>query len=531
MLLWQRRVIWVSRLTLRLAGPVHLAGPASENLTPRGMKARGALAVIGTSVNMQISRPRLQDLLFSDREQEQGAASTRQLLREIRIALGAFRDALLSGPGWVGLDPKVVRLDIAGKAGPDGRRPEFAADLDIADPEFEDWLRDARSHYEDRADDQLAGSVADDGTPALILQAPMAGDPQAAVTAAMILQEAASRVSDLLPLTVINGDPGIGRVSVGIELGAMANRAGNDIVILFTARLRSDGRLLWSRRFAVPADDTMSHLRHVAGGVSIAILHGVEALRETVSDPRLRRMPLQDVFSYSATRLRRADEQLSQIDPNGDRAVILALRSYIRHTMLLERLSRDPDADEELAAEMAARARELSPGNPTALGVNAMVAAWRGQFETAFDMARHAIAIDDENPVARLAYSSALTSMGHHREAEAEASAAHLSVLSELGPAAWVLRRAIAATRIGDLRSAERYFATTHGYAPENRPALRFLSAIRYELGDEAGALSALTKLKKLEPDFTLELMASDSYPVDSLRRVGLLKVTKSGLI
>ncbi|MDB2551561.1 SARP family transcriptional regulator [Paracoccus sp. (in: a-proteobacteria)] len=521
----------MSDLILRLAGPVDLTGPGGERLTPRGMKARGALAVLGSSVKMQVARPRLQDLLFSEREPEQGAASIRQLLREIRIALGPWRHALLTGPGWVGLDTDLVRLDVTGRPGADGQRPEFASDLDIPDPEFEDWLRDARSHYEDQADQVLASVVEPDGAPALILQSPMAADPQAAVTAAMILQETAARVSDMLPLQVVQGDPGIGRISVGIELGAMANKAGGSIVILFAARLRSDGRMLWSRRFTIPADDTLAHLRQVASSVTVAILHGVEALRETVPDPRLRRMPLQDVFSYSAPRLRRADEQLAQIDPNGDKAVILSLRSYIRHTMLLERLSKNPEDDAELAADMAARARELSPGNPSALGVNAMVAAYQGQRETAFDMARHAMAIDDENPIARLAYSSALTSMGHHREAEAEASAAHNSALSELGPAAWILRRAIATMRVGDLPAAERYFSTTHGYAPENRPALRFLSAIRYELNDHEGARRALQQLKKLEPDFSLELMGSDGYPVDSLRRAGLLKVTKSGLI
>ncbi|MDB6178142.1 SARP family transcriptional regulator [Paracoccus sp. Z330] len=521
----------MSQLVLRLAGPVSLTGPENENLTPRGMKARGALAVIGSSTGMRIARPKLQDLLFSERDAEHGSASLRQLLREIRIALGPHRAAMITGPGWVGFDNALVRLDMAGHVGVDGRRAEFAADLDIADPEFEDWLRDARIHYEDQADQVLAETVTDDAVPTLIVQVPVTSDAQSAVASAMVLQEAASRVADMLPIQVLNGDPGIGRIAVGIELGAMASRMGNDIVLLFTARLRSDGRMLWTRRFALPSDDMNAALRRIAGGVAVAIMHGLEHLRDVVPDASVRRMPLQDVFSYSASRLSRADEQLSQIDPNGDRAVILALRSYIRHTMLLERLSRDPDADSELAAEMAGRARELSPGNPTALGVNAMVAAWKGQFETSFDMARHAIAIDDENPIARLAYSSALTSMGYHREAEAEASAAHLSALSELGPAAWVLRRAIAATRVGDLKSAERYFATTHGYAPQNRPALRFLSAIRYQLGDETGAIDALRKLKKLEPDFTLELMASDQYPVESLRRAGLLRVTKSGLI
>lgn len=495
------------------------------------MKARGALAVIGTSVNMQINRARLQDLLFSEREPEHGAASIRQLLREIRIALEAHREALVTGPGWVGLDTNLVRLELAGRPGPDGRRAEFASDLDIADPEFEDWLRDARIHYEDQADDLLAGAVEDEAVPTLILQQPVAADPQAAVAAAMILTEAASRVGDILPLQILHGDPGIGRISTGIELGAMASPMGGDIVVMVSARLRDDGRLLWTRRFALPANDVMTHLRRVAGTVTVAILHGVEALREFVPDPRLRRMPLQDVFSFAENRLRRADEQLSQIDPNGDRAAILALRAYIRHTMLLERMCGNPAEDAEIAADMAERARELSPGNPTALGTSSLVAAWRGQFETSFDLARHAVAIDEENPIARLAYSSALTSMGHYREAEAEAGAAHLSAMSELGPAAWVLRRAIAATRIGDLRGAERYFATTHGYAPTNRPALRFLGAIRYELGDEAGALKALQALKKLEPDFSLDLMASDTYPVDSLRRTGLLRVTTSGLI
>ena len=75
-------------LTLRLMGPVELTGPADLRLTPRGMRARGALAVIGTARSMRITRARLQDLLFSERDPEQGNASLRQVLREIRISLG-----------------------------------------------------------------------------------------------------------------------------------------------------------------------------------------------------------------------------------------------------------------------------------------------------------------------------------------------------------------------------------------------------------------------------------------------------------
>ena len=75
-------------LTLRLMGPVELTGPTDLRLTPRGMRARGALAVIGTARSMRITRARLQDLLFSERDPEQGNASLRQVLREIRVSLG-----------------------------------------------------------------------------------------------------------------------------------------------------------------------------------------------------------------------------------------------------------------------------------------------------------------------------------------------------------------------------------------------------------------------------------------------------------
>lgn len=121
----------MDRLTLHLIGPVEMTGPGDRRLTPRGMRARGALAVLGTARGLRVTRARLQDLLFSDRDPDHGNASLRQLLREIRQGLGPARDALVTGPGWVGLDPDRVQVDLAARPGPDGQVPEFAADLDI----------------------------------------------------------------------------------------------------------------------------------------------------------------------------------------------------------------------------------------------------------------------------------------------------------------------------------------------------------------------------------------------------------------
>ncbi|MCQ0969348.1 SARP family transcriptional regulator (plasmid) [Paracoccus sp. TK19116] len=519
----------MSPLVLRLAGPVELTGPGGETLTPRGMRARAALAIMGTARCHKVMRARLQDLIYSERGEEQGAASVRQLLREIRIALDGHREALVTGPGWVGLDKNSVRVDTTPRMGPDGQRLEFAADLDVADPEFEDWLREARAHHENQP--IPAEPEAESDLPKLIVQMPIAGDPQSSVLAAMILNEAVARAADVMPIDVIHGDPGLAQLGSGMELGVLAARTDAALQLFFTAKARRDGRVLWSRRFGLPDGDTARMIQTVAGNVTIAILHGLQSFDAAQPSGAMRRPPIEDVFSYSSKRLARAEQMLSTMDAGPSQPIVLALRSYIRNTMLLERLSPEPQADAELADELAIRARELAPGNATVLAVNSLIAAWKSEPDVAYEMARQARMIDADNPMVRLALSTGLTSVGRHKEAEAEASSADELSLSTLGPAAWYLRRAIAALRSGDMPTAERHFAATHGFAPENRPALRFISAVRFQRGDLEGAQKSLLELKKIEPDFSLDLMASDDYPVKSLRDAGLLGVTKSGLI
>lgn len=81
------------------------------------MRARGALAVMDSATAMCVLRVRLQDLLFSTRQPEHANASLRQVLREIRISLADGRDALVGGTGWVGLDGRMVRLDLSTRSG------------------------------------------------------------------------------------------------------------------------------------------------------------------------------------------------------------------------------------------------------------------------------------------------------------------------------------------------------------------------------------------------------------------------------
>lgn len=141
----------VDGLCLDLVGPLRLRDMLGSDLTPKGMKAQGMLALIGTSPVLRRSRAWLQDKLWSDRAPEQGAASLRQCLVRIRSALGRHVGCLETDRTWVAFDPG--RVQVRRDCGPVAARDaEFLEGIDIRDPEFEHWIRDQRMAYADQYD-------------------------------------------------------------------------------------------------------------------------------------------------------------------------------------------------------------------------------------------------------------------------------------------------------------------------------------------------------------------------------------------
>ena len=530
----QRSDLTVPPVTLRLIGPVAVIGPMAQDLTPRSMKGRGMMAVLGVSRGLKQPRARLQDLLYSDRGAEQGAASIRQLLREIRQALGQHRDALITGPGWVGLDEGGVAVDLAARQGNDGRLLDFAADLDIADPEFEDWLRDTRLHFENRAETPslAAAAPASPQPPRLAVHQVLASDPNVALFADMVMMEAAVRASDLTPIIVLQTAEAPGTAATpqaDLMLRSRAGRQGERVMIAATLAHAATGQTLWAQNFSVETSGDLTGMHRCASDISLAVLKAIESAMAL--DPAAH-FPLADIFSYSLGRLQSADTALARVYDRMRPAVALSLRAFIRNTMIYERLGSDTDRLLEEANEFSTRALEMLPNNATVLAVAALVASNTGRPETELRLAGDAVRADPLNPLAILAQSQVLSDIGRDGEAvEVARQGMTGNALTALSPATWLLRRSVAAFRHGDLAEAQRHFQATHELAPDNRPALRFLAALLYHRGDHEGARQALLKLKRVEPDFSLDLMASDTYPVDSLRAAGLLSITKSGLL
>ncbi len=130
-------------LELGLAAPVRLhASGRPPHIRPA--KAVALLLLPGIAPDHRRPRASVQDKLWSESPPEQGTASLRTTLSELRATLSPWRSCLVAEGGWLGLDPAQVRVMLA--PGPedwelDDSPPELTARFDIADPESEDWIR------------------------------------------------------------------------------------------------------------------------------------------------------------------------------------------------------------------------------------------------------------------------------------------------------------------------------------------------------------------------------------------------------
>jgi adenylate cyclase len=303
-------------LELRLVGRVRLIAAEGAEITPKGRKAQGLLALIGVAPGLRRHRSWLQDKLWSDRAPEQGSASLRQELAGLRRSLGAHADCLSTDGGWVAFDPArvTVRLD------PDrddweltGAPPEFAAGLDIADPEFEDWIRDQRLAFADRlsqappsAPTPVAAAAVQ--SPAEVPPAPvdasepppsiavmplavLAEGPDGSFVATGLVLDVVGRLTRFRRLDVIAYASALALSTVGLSPREIGHRLGVRYVTqgalwLDRARIRltfnlveaATEHVLWSQNFDRPCDDIFEVESEIAAALSGGLMVEIDQL-------------------------------------------------------------------------------------------------------------------------------------------------------------------------------------------------------------------------------------------------------------
>jgi DNA-binding SARP family transcriptional activator len=115
---------------------LHLGG---EDYTPKSKKGRALLAVLAAE-ERPLTRTKIIDLLWSDRQEEQARASLRTLLSDLREQFGShFEEVLAVDRERVVLGHR-VQDDLAAAAVCRSAGELFEG-LDHIDPQLDEWLR------------------------------------------------------------------------------------------------------------------------------------------------------------------------------------------------------------------------------------------------------------------------------------------------------------------------------------------------------------------------------------------------------
>lgn len=153
---------------LYLLGPLALIDGDGNICTPKGQPRRAILALAALSPRATISRAKLQDMLWTDKDSALASQNLRSNLYGLKRDLGPLAEELLAiDETSVALRTANLRIDVhqldqPGQAAELQDRfgpsvPDLLEGLDVrsADDEFEDWLRHQRSYWHDRVDEVL----------------------------------------------------------------------------------------------------------------------------------------------------------------------------------------------------------------------------------------------------------------------------------------------------------------------------------------------------------------------------------------
>ena len=536
-------------LIVDLFGPFCLRDEVGFDLTPKARKAQGLLALLATAPRLKRSRTWLQDKLWSDRGPEQGAASLRQCLTDIRATLGPHADFLRTEAGWVALDPDLTVVREEPVASLPGCNAEFLEGLDVRDPEFEDWLRGQRAA---RQRDGLVASAApkapvqaiENVQPVrpLLLVDPIEGSREhLRLFAAMIGDGISAQIALMGNVQIVEALPeGLGRSPLGVRVAVRVAEMGRLLYLQVRLIDLGSGTVFWiglkeidrplpraqfdgpiqllSSEAASVAIDELGRMAEHAGDADRIALLGYQALRHTV---------ILDLEEQ-----RRADRLLDAAFAAHRSGVFLAQRALIRVVQVYERMAPDERVAMDEAVAFIREALALHPYNPMVTAAAARVAIMlEAKVQVGLELAQKAVAQWPSSPLGWDSMATGLVLTGKPAEAHEAALRARRLASSLPQTYFWDALCCITATVLGQLDDAVRFGEIARDLAPTFKPPLRYLAALYYHQGRELEAHSQLVRLKSLEKDLSLEQWMEGSYPVASLRQTPLIAIARSGLI
>lgn len=515
-------------MRLQLNGPFRIFDDQDRDVTPKGIKERGLLALLLLSPGQRRTRAWLQDKLWSERTPEQASGSSRQALSNVRKALGPLGAGLLSDRSAVWIAPLIPIDD-----GFDPRMGELLDDIDISDPEFSDWLRALRMQQEVVPPRPINAAptaiVPKHRSIALICRIDRSKTTRGAFILRALSQRIATGLGLLSDLDVIEMDAEDRLVTDDQPVARVELECLDDSETAFVL-LRVTGspnrRIVWSGRLSLAPQITDIW---EAEDVSRAVNRAVQAVADTVATtPGLASLAainraIRRVFEFDRAGLAKADELLSAPMAGEVQGLALAWRGFVRLTETLEFRESDPVKKAEALAFIH-DALNAAPDHPIVLSLASQITLrLTGDLDRACFLANRAVEQGDDNPYALDALCQTLVVQRRHDEANRAALRAQRNASGLPHSFSWDLLACFTTLSVGDSAAAFDMALSSHRKMPFYRPALRYLTVLSSLADRPDDAERYAGQLRRLEPDFTVQLLLRDSYPVATLRDLGLI--------
>lgn len=525
------------RFTIQFYGGFAVRTPDGRDVTPKGSKARGLLALIAEAEDMRRGRRWLESMLWSDRSPGQASGSLRQTLTEIRAALGEDADLFAADRLEVWLDPARVATDLGGETAPrqDGR--QLLEGLTIRDPAFNGWLDALRARHAARpaAPSPIAGREG------LKIRCVMSetGSPAERIAGNIVADQVAKNLEERLSALRFAGAEGAGQVTPDLEIRCEVAEQGGRGVVFLRIEYAQDGRTLFSAHRDVEggAADAIS-AQTITGLVHSAaakLTHRLPAIldlaRPEAAALGYMSLGLRKLSRFEPDRLNEAEGFFGQAYEAEKNGVYLAWKAFARMAQLVEGAEGNPDARLEEVHQLTADSLQQSGDNGLAV---ALVALTRIMLEDDLtgpaELARLATAWNASSLFAQQTLAVAHSAVGDTAKAyELSRACRHADPEDELGHL-WELYHALVCISSGRLEEARAASRRAADAAPGFVAPRRQLVALCAHAGDMAGARSYLGELMRLEQDFSLDRYLNDpDYPVLTLRNAGLIDPLKRG--
>ncbi|MDD9718425.1 transcriptional regulator [Dinoroseobacter sp. PD6] len=545
---------------LYVLGPLGLFSAGDRNLTPRGKKAQGLLALLALAPRGQRTRVWLRDKLWSTSDEQKSASSLRQTVFELRKDLGALADEILDiNRMSIGLRLDRVWIDHATVMADPAQLheleitedTELLEGIDVVDEEFEDWLQMERQIWYDKAIDLLEAhprpAPAARPTPAqtrgLLVPARSTEDlseTQAPQTCSIgflpniqqgcdgatqhladyVLEGVARNLREFEPVAVFDfRDPGVhsDRFTNAFETEYYTRvrtlQVRDSLTLTFFLYRSSRMALEWSQSIQTSADEIVQNSMLLEGFIA----QNVDRMAKSMFEDRLRMLDNREDWppkvGYSALNLMfKLDENalsnsesmlLRGAESEEDSPIYPALRAYLTTFKLGENMGVLNRGELEDARANAEAALGQNPFNSISLACIAHVMGYVfHEHDMAGGLLEQALNLNASQPFVWDHYALHKLYSGEfeaaYRAAERGAALGAFSPISY----SYDTTLAMAATMAGDHRRAIMAGQRALRKQPRFAAAMRYLLLNYAKLGREAEAQEMFTRLTAVDPDF-----------------------------